>query len=59
MAADIAAYLRGQIGVLPVSTIDALQAGVAALALDQARISGQMVDLTPVWARFDGYGLRG
>jgi hypothetical protein len=30
-----------------------------ALALDEARISGNMVDLTETWARFDAYGLRG
>ena len=58
MASDIIAYLRGQIGALPVSIIDALEAGVAALALDRARISGQMVDLGPVWAQFDSFGLR-
>ncbi len=58
MASDITAYLRGQIGALPVSIIDALEAGVAALALDRARISGQMVNLGPVWAQFDSFGLR-
>lgn len=58
MAADIAAYLREGIAALPVSVIDALEAGVAALALDEARVTGQMVDLGPTWARFDSYGLR-
>ncbi|WP_370227668.1 Gfo/Idh/MocA family protein [Cognatishimia sp.] len=57
MAADIAAYMRGQSDSLPVSVVDALQAGVAALALDQARTSGQVVDLTETWAEFDQYGL--
>ena len=57
MAADIAAYMRGHSDSLPVSVVDALQAGVAALALDQARTSGQVVDLTETWAEFDQYGL--
>ncbi|WP_420860031.1 Gfo/Idh/MocA family protein [Marivivens marinus] len=59
MAEDIAAYLRGQTGALPVSIVDALEAGVAALALDEARVKGQVVDLTDTWAEFDQYGLRG
>ena len=58
MCADIASYLRGQSTSLPVSILDAMEAGIAAMALDQARISGQMVDLAPVWARLDSYGLR-
>lgn len=59
MAEDIAAYLRGEIGELPVGIVDALEAGLAALALDQARKSGQIVDLTPIWSEFDSHGLRG
>lgn len=58
MVADIATYLRGDVDQLPVSIVDALEAGVAALALDQARESGQVVDLTEFWNEFDGYGLR-
>jgi len=58
MAEDIAAYLRGTAGGLPVSITDALEAGVAALALDQARETGQVVDLTETWAEFDSFGLR-
>ncbi len=59
MIADIVAYLRGESAELPVSIVDALEAGVAALALDQARVDGQVVDLTETWARFDSYRLRG
>ena len=59
MVADITAYLRGQTGELPVGIVDALEAGVAALALDQARTSGEVVDLAPVWEEFDSFGLRG
>jgi hypothetical protein len=58
MCADIARYLRGQSDSLPVSILDAMEAGIAAIALDQARETGQVVDLTDVWARLDAYGLR-
>ena len=58
MCADIAKYLRGQTKSLPVSILDAMEAGIAALAVDQARNSGQMVDLTDTWAKLDSYGLR-
>ena len=58
MCADIAAYLRGQSATLPVSVLDAMEAGVAALALDLAREEGRIVDLTETWAALDTYGLR-
>jgi predicted dehydrogenase len=58
MMRDIAGYLRGEIESLPVGIIDAMEAGIAALALDQARVEGRMVDLTDIWTRFDSYGLR-
>ena len=58
MCADIAAYLRGQSAGLPVSILDAMEAGIAALALDQARQTGQIVDLGQTWAKLDSYGLR-
>ena len=58
MCHDIAKYLRGQAKSLPVSILDAMEAGIAALAVDQARASGQMVDLTDTWAKLDSYGLR-
>ena len=59
MVHDIVAYLRGETASLPVGIVDAMEAGIAALALDEARISGRMVDLTETWAQFDSYGLRG
>lgn len=59
MIDDIAAYLRGAAQELPVSILDALEAGVAALALDEARVAGQVVDLTETWAEFDDFGLKG
>lgn len=58
MCADIVAYLRGESGGLPVSILDAMEAGIAALAIDQARTSGQMLDMTATWASLDAYGLR-
>ncbi len=58
MVADIAAFLRGETAALPVGILDAMEAGLAALALDEARVSGQVVDLTETWAELDGYGLR-
>ena len=58
MCEDIRDYLRGAKGSLPVSIVDALEAGVAALALDQAREMGEVVDLSETWAEFDGYRLR-
>ena len=58
MCADITKYLRGQSKGLPVSILDAMEAGIAAIALDQARLTGQVVDLTDTWARLDSYGLR-
>ncbi len=58
MCADIARYLRGQAAGLPVSILDAMEAGVAAMALDQARMTGQMVELTATWAALDAIGLR-
>jgi predicted dehydrogenase len=57
MARDIAAFLREEAGSLPVSILDAMEAGIAALALDQARVEGRIVDLTPVWAALDAQGL--
>ena len=58
MVHDIAQFLRGEVESLPVGVVDAMEAGIAALALDQARIEGRMVDLTETWRRFDSYGLR-
>lgn len=58
MCTDITKYLRGETDSLPVSILDAMEAGVAALALDEARVTRQVVDLTDTWARLDAYGLR-
>jgi predicted dehydrogenase len=58
MCRDITAYLRGESGALPVSILDAMEAGIAAIALDEARVKGQVLDLTATWAKLDSYGLR-
>jgi len=58
MCIDIAKYLRGEADSLPVSILDAMEAGIAALALDEARVAGRVVDLSDTWARLDSYGLR-
>jgi hypothetical protein len=33
--------------------VDALEAGILAMAMDEARTTRQVVDLRPVWDRFD------
>lgn len=58
MVNDIVAFLRGQTSGLPVGIIDALEAGIVALALDTARASGTVFDLAEIWAQFDDFGLR-
>ncbi|CAM9479069.1 unnamed protein product [Ectocarpus sp. 8 AP-2014] len=59
MVADVAAFLRGEAIELPVGIVDALEAGLVAIALDKARVSGEMVDMSETWAAFDAFGLRG
>jgi predicted dehydrogenase len=52
MAADISAHLtRG--ALLPVSVVDALEAGLLALSMDDARRTRSVIDMGPVWERFD------
>ena len=58
MVEDIVAFLRGDADSLPVGVVDALEAGLVAMALDEARISGGMVDMSATWQEFDTYGLR-
>ncbi|KAB0679993.1 Gfo/Idh/MocA family protein [Aureimonas leprariae] len=57
MAADIVAHLQQGVD-LPVSTQDALEAGILALSMDEARAKRSVVDLRPVWDRFDEALLR-
>lgn len=52
MAADILKHmLEGT--PLPVSVVDALEAGLLALSMDEAMASRTVVDMTPIWQRFD------
>ena len=52
MVADIAAHLFDG-AALPVTAVDALEAGLTAIKLDEARNTGMVVDLTSSWRRFD------
>ncbi|MCF1445314.1 Gfo/Idh/MocA family oxidoreductase [Agrobacterium vitis] len=52
MAADVLAFVETG-AKQPVSALDAIEAGILALALDQARAESKVVDLAPVWARYD------
>jgi predicted dehydrogenase len=52
MARDIVRHLKGEL-TLPVGVIDALEAGLTAIKIEEARVTRSMVDLTDTWARFD------
>jgi predicted dehydrogenase len=52
MARDIANHLVDGTP-LPVSVVDALEAGLLAMSMDQARKTKSVVDMGPIWARFD------
>ena len=52
MAAEVIAHVM-QGGPLPVSPLDAMEAGILCMAMDDARLSRSVVDLRPVWDRFD------
>lgn len=58
MTEELADFMRGKTKALPVSVVDAMEAGISAMALDEARRSGQVVDLTPLWHKLDSYNLR-
>ncbi len=52
MAEDVLAFV--QTGAKqPVSALDAIEAGILALAMDEARLGRKVVDLAPVWAQYD------
>lgn len=52
MARDIGTHmLEGK--PLPVSVVDALEAGLLAICIDEARKLRQVVDMAPIWQRFD------
>ncbi|MGN6156842.1 MAG: Gfo/Idh/MocA family protein [Devosia sp.] len=52
MARDVLAYLTTG-AKLPVSVLDALEAGLLALTMDEARRTRSVVDMTSLWDRFD------
>lgn len=52
MAADVVGHLQHG-APLPVSVTDALEAGLLAIAIDEARRARSVVDMAPIWARFD------
>lgn len=52
MAAGIIAHVKAG-APLPVSPLDALEAGILALSIDEARLKRAVVDLRPLWDRFD------
>jgi predicted dehydrogenase len=52
MAADVIAHVMAG-APLPVSALDAIEAGMLALAMDEARAGHKVIDLAPVWATYD------
>ncbi|KZM50101.1 Gfo/Idh/MocA family oxidoreductase [Labrenzia sp. OB1] len=52
MAEDVIKHVRHG-APLPVSALDALEAGILALSMDEARRTRTVVDLSPVWRRYD------
>lgn len=53
MAQDIIDHLSGKLEQLPVSVVDCMSAGLVAMALEDARTSGSVVDLAPLWEQLD------
>ncbi|MNS84232.1 hypothetical protein D3C72_1180490 [compost metagenome] len=52
MAEDVIAHIvKGT--PLPVSALDAIEAGILALAMDEARHGRKVIDLKPVWEEYD------
>lgn len=57
MAAEVVDHVMHG-GPLPVSTLQALEAGLLALTMDEARRSGRVIDMTAIWDRYDTALLR-
>lgn len=52
MAEEVVAHvMKG--GPLPVSPLDALEAGILALTMDEARRKRTVIDMRPIWDRYD------
>lgn len=52
MAADILSHMVDGVP-LPVSVVDALEAGLLALTMDQAMRTRTVIDMAPIWQQFD------
>ncbi len=52
MAADLLAALENR-APFPVTAWDSLEAGLTVMAIDEAALSGQVVDCAPIWAQLD------
>jgi predicted dehydrogenase len=52
MAEDILDHMKNGTP-LPVSALNAMEAGVLAMAMDEARRTRSVIDMRPIWARFD------
>jgi hypothetical protein len=52
MAEDILKHMIDGVP-LPVSVTDALEAGLLALSMDEAMRNKSVVDMAPIWQRFD------
>ena len=46
-------FVKGDLTELPLSVIDALEAGISALAMDVAMREERVVDLASTWQAFD------
>lgn len=56
MVADVVAHIeRG--ATLPVSVVEALETGLVAMKIDEARASGKVLELDALWQRFDSYNV--
>ena len=56
MAQDVILHMRDRVK-LPVSVLDALECGLTALKLDEARRDRTVLDMTAVWEKFDQISL--
>ena len=52
MAIDVAKHLEHG-SPLPVSVLDALEAGLTAIKIDESRKQGRVIDLSELWTQFD------
>ena len=53
MVRDLMQYVTNDLQELPLSCIDALEAGVTAMAMDKAMAEMKVIDLGDTWAAFD------